>query len=112
MLSDPKLQATFAIMKNPWPWRSALWEERDREIRQFARLATWAELSLTSDEFQLYSNGVRPQYRVWYTVAGQPRVRYCSSHKDAHDAAFQIALAGGASQIQAQYWHHGEQCWK
>ena len=60
-VSDPKLQTTYAIMENPFPWRSALWDERDEEIRRFARLATWNDLDLTEEEFQLYSNGVKPK---------------------------------------------------
>ena len=61
MLSDPKLQATYAIMKNPFPWRSAHWAERDQEIRRFAQLATWSELAVTKEEYQLYANGVKPK---------------------------------------------------
>jgi len=57
-VSDPKLQATYAILENPFPWRSALWRERNEEIQRFARLATWAELDLTESQHQLYSNGV------------------------------------------------------
>ena len=57
-VSDPKLQATYAVMQNPFPWRSSLWKERDEEIKRFARLATWTEIDLTQAEFQLYSNGV------------------------------------------------------
>jgi len=50
-------------MKNPFPWRSPLWQERDEEIRRFTRLATWEELDLTEPELQLYSNGVKPKGR-------------------------------------------------
>ena len=57
-VSDPKLQAAYAQMKNPFPWRSALWTERDEEIRRFTRLATIEELDLTEEGYQLYSNGV------------------------------------------------------
>ena len=60
-VSDPKLQACYAIFKNHFPWRSALWRERNEEIQRFARLATWAELDLTESQHQLYSNGVKPK---------------------------------------------------
>jgi len=48
-------------MKNPFPWRSPLWQERDEEIRRFAQLATIEDLDLTEPELQLYSNGVTPK---------------------------------------------------
>ena len=58
-VSDPKLQATYALLPNPFPFRSQLWRERDQEIRHFAQLATWSELAVTKEEYQLYSNGVK-----------------------------------------------------
>ncbi len=60
-VSDPKLQATYALMQNPFPWRSALWEERDLEIKRFAKLATWSELAVTKEEYQLFATGVKPK---------------------------------------------------
>ena len=89
MLSNPKLQATYAIFTNPFPWRSARWEERDQEIRRFARLATLAELAVTKEEYQLYSNGVKPKGErtmdkltvITTTIAGTFKVQIDEANK-------------------------------
>ncbi len=88
MISDPKLQATYAVMKNPFPWPSQIWKERDQEIKRFAQIATWSELAVTKEEYQLYSNGVKPKERtmdkltvITTTIAGTFKVQIDEANK-------------------------------
>lgn len=62
MVSDPKLQAAYHIFNvAQFPWQSPEWYEAKAEAEAWARLATVEELGLSSEDWQLFSNGTKPR---------------------------------------------------